>query len=172
MQSPFMNDILLPSFWIWTPQIGTIFGHDHLMRPHGLELFEVWMKRIETTCLKKVTAFALFLVMSVFTTCLLHPTGQTCSCDGGCGNSGITSAHGNEGESQIGIFWFRAGVADQIECGYHNGDRWPWDMFLVFCLPENGMCVLLVLMISQKAVARFLKRSQHRSVFFKDITEI
>ena len=67
--------------------------------------------------------FALFLVMSVFTTCSQHPTGQTCSCGGGCGNSGIISADGNEGESQIGIFWFCAGVADQIECGYHNGDR-------------------------------------------------
>ena len=88
----------------------------------GLQLFQVYVKHIETICVE-VTAFDLFLVMSVFTACLQHPTGQPCSCDGGCGNSGITSADGNEGESQIGIFWFRAGVEDQIECGYHNGDR-------------------------------------------------
>lgn len=85
----------------------------------------------------------LFVIMLVFTTCLQHPTGETCLCEGGCGNSGITSADGNEGEWEICIFWFHADVEYQIECGYHNVYRWPGDMFLVLCLPKNQMHVHL-----------------------------
>ena len=70
-----------------------------------------------------MTAFNVFLVLSVFTTCLQHPTGQTCSCEGGCGNSGITSDGGKKGESQICIIWFRACDEDQTECDYPNGTR-------------------------------------------------